>query len=450
MKNQKVNRFRLGQIIFRKLLLKLFLIGMSHGLLCAQTSVNLPSSLKIEDAVSIALKYHPSLRAAEASVQSADALLRQAQANFYPSLSLSAGGAHTEGAFVFNPQFPPRHQDYESYSAALQAQQILFDFNKTFPRVSANKFGLESVKFDYQATRALVATNVQLAYFRLMRAKSIVKVNEQTLQQAEQHVNRAKSFYAVGKRPRFDVTRAEVELANANVNMISARNQLQTARLQLENAMGIHAGNEYAVTDSLLIEPFALPLDSVKQIAQLQRAEFRAANLRLKSSRSSVTAARSQHLPTLIASGSYNWNGFDFPLRSRWSAGLTLSLPLFQGFAVSAQAQQAQANADAAGAAVDILQQQIMLDVEGYYLALQEAQQRTLAARKLREQALENLRLAEARYNSGAGSPIEITDAQVMLSNANITHIQALFDYNSSLAQLRRAMGDIFSDRERR
>ena len=84
-----------------------------------------------------------------------------------------------------------------------------------------------------------------------------------------------------------------------------------------------------------------------------------------------------------------------------------------------------------------------MLQVEQNYLSLKEAQERIEASSKLVVQAKENLKLAEGRYNSGVGSPIEITDAQVNLSNAQITYIQALSDYNSSLIRLRRAMGVI-------
>ena len=84
-----------------------------------------------------------------------------------------------------------------------------------------------------------------------------------------------------------------------------------------------------------------------------------------------------------------------------------------------------------------------MLEVEQNYLELKEAEERITATSKLVEQALENLRTAEGRYNAGVGSAIEITDAQVMLSSARITNIQALYDYNCSLTRLQRAMGTI-------
>ena len=135
------------------------------------------------------------------------------------------------------------------------------------------------------------------------------------------------------------------------------------------------------------------------------------------------------------------WNGFEFPLQGRWNVGLTLNFPIFQGFNVSAQVQQAEANAEASTAAFETLEQQILLLVEEFYLQLEEAGKKIKVTDILIKQAKDNLRLAETRYSSGLGSPIEITDALVAADNAQIANVQAVFDYNVALAQLRRAMG---------
>ena len=121
--------------------------------------------------------------------------------------------------------------------------------------------------------------------------------------------------------------------------------------------------------------------------------------------------------------------------------GLTLNFPIFQGFNVSAQVQQAEANAEASTAAFETLEQQILLLVEEFYLQLEEAGKKIKVTDILIKQAKDNLRLAETRYSSGLGSPIEITDALVAADNAQIANVQAVFDYNVALAQLRRAMG---------
>jgi outer membrane protein TolC len=418
-----------------------FLVLVVISSLAAQQRAVVLDALTLEGAVQLALEHHSSLKAAEASIRSSEASLTQSRANYFPTLTASATGTRTEGAFVFNPDFPPREQAYNNYSTGLQIQQTIYDFGKTSQRVSANFQFVEASTLDYQSTRSAVIANVQLAYFSLVQAQRLIQVNEETVAQAAEHLTQAKAFYAVGRRPQFDVTRSEVDLANANVNLIRARNQVRLAKVQLENAMGVHPTTRYSIADSFTITPFTMSLDSAKAIAFERRQELRAARARLEANQSLVSATWSQHLPTLSANGTYTWSGFNFPLYSRWNAGITLSLPLFQGFSVVAQVQQAQANADVVRANIDVLTETILLEVEQNFLGLKEAEERIGATTKLVEQAGENLKIAEGRYNSGVGSAIEITDAQVALSNARITNIQTLFDYNSSLVRLRRAMG---------
>ncbi|MEK7728993.1 MAG: TolC family protein, partial [candidate division KSB1 bacterium] len=249
--------------------------------------------------------------------------------------------------------------------------------------------------------------------------------------------------HSVGKRPQFDVTKSEVDVANAKVNLIRSRNLAQLAKVQLENAMGVHPRAAYSVSEQFTIAPFVAGLDSAQALAQNARPDLRSAWARFNANRALVSAAWRQHLPTLSLSGNYIWSAFDFPLFSRWNAGVTLSVPLFQGFNVSAQVQQARASEDFSRANIDVLIENVRLEVEQSYLEMKEAEERISATAKLVELSQQNLKLAEARYNSGVGSAIEITDAQLTLSNARITHIQAQYDYNRALVRLRRATGKI-------
>lgn len=402
-----------------------------------------PELLTQEQAVSLALTYHPSIRSAQAASRSASAGVTQAQSSYFPLLTLSAGATRTGGASPINPSFPVRILTYNNYLTALSLQQTIYDFGKTGGKVTASEDLLDASDADFQSTRDDVIMNVQLAYINYVQAIRLVKVNEESVRQAVEHLKQAKGFYSVGSRPQYDVTTAEVNLANANVALIRGRNQMRIAKLQLENTIGLYATTAYSVRDSLDTLSFTASLDSVKSVAREFRPELRSAQARYASAQASVSAAKSQHLPSLALNGGWTWSSFDFPLQSKWTAGLTVSVPVFQGFAISAQVEQAEANTDAAHASLDVLSESVMLDVEQNYLSLKESRERIDASNKLVTQAEENLKLAEGRYNSGVGSPIEITDAQVTLSNAHITYIQAYSDYNSSLIRLRRAMGVI-------
>jgi outer membrane protein TolC len=122
---------------------------------------------------------------------------------------------------------------------------------------------------------------------------------------------------------------------------------------------------------------------------------------------------------------------------------LTFSVPIFEGWAVTAGVDQASAELRSAQASSDATIQSVVLDVQQQYLALQASAQAIEASKTLVAEAEQSLKLSEGRYNYGAGSPIEITDAQVTLSNARITYIQSLYNYRVSRARLQRAMGSI-------
>ena len=399
-------------------------------------------TLTIEHAVQLALDHHPSLRSAEANVRGAAAGHKGAMAGYLPAITFSATATHTEGVFVFNPSVPSRYQIYSNYTGGFQAQQLLFDFGKTINRVGASTDLADAAASDYVSARELVKANVQIAYYGLLAARGVAGVNDEAVNQAGKHLLQAKAFYTVGTRPRFDVTKAEVDLANAKVNQIRATNQMRVAQVQLENAMGFHPEGPYTVSESTPIPLIAATMDSARAIALRQRPELQAAQLRVEAALSQAHAAWSQHLPTLSAVGTWNWNGFDpSPLYPRWSAGIQLTLPIFQGFSLDAQVEQANAAADAAHAAFDTQAQSVLLEVEQAYLGLKEAEERKVATAKLVEQADENFTLAQRQYAAGVGTAIEVADAQLSRSNAQITNIQAQYDYITSLVMLRRALG---------
>jgi len=354
---------------------------------------------------------------------------------------VSASLSRTEGAFVFNPSFPPRSQSYDSYSTGVQAQELLYDFGRTGYRTGASGDFLQAAQLDYETTREAVIVNVQLAYFNLVQAERVVSVSEEAVSLAEDNLRRAKAFYSVGKGPEFDVTKAGVDLANANVNLIRARNQRRIAEVQLENAVGVHPPSEFATPDTFGVPPFKVPLDSALAVANANRPDLASAVARVSASESLVSAARSQHLPIVSAFGTWTWSGFQLPLYDRWNAGISLSIPVFQGFGISAQVDQAQASADIARVTVDLLRESIRLDVQQSYANLREAEERIGATAQLVGQARENLRLAQKQYAAGVGTPLAVSDALFQLSNAESTNVQALHDYNSSLVTLQRAMG---------
>lgn len=398
-------------------------------------------TLTLERAVTLAIEHQPSLHGSIAGVKAADAGLKLAVAGYLPSVALSASDTRTGGTILINPALPPTNRFYSSYAAGLTGTLTVWDFGKTSGRVSQNSYLSDASRDDYASAVEILAVNTDVAYVTFLQARRVVEVNEEALASTARHLAQARAFYATGRRPQLDVTKAEVDSLNANVNLIQARNAFRLARLQLENTMGVHPPNEYAVVDSFTLPATFTSLQEARSAALRNRPELTAAQARLEAGKAGVTAAWGQHLPTVALSGGYTWAGFDFPLFSRWNAGVTFTLPIFQGFALDAGVEQAEANRDVAQANMDVLTESVMLEVEQQWLSVREAAERAVATAKLVQESAENLNLVERQYAAGVATSLDESDARLTLSNSRITDIQAQFDYRTGLVRLRRAMG---------
>jgi outer membrane protein len=410
----------------------------------ASVSFAQSDTLTLVQCVDIALKNNPQIHVAEGNFEAAQASFVLARSAYFPQISFQASGTKNAGTFLVGPIARPGA--FNSYAASFQGQQLLFDFGRTIGRVSSSSGFADASEQDYRGAQQDVVLNTHVAYYGLLQAKRVRDVDSETVKQTEEHLKQAQAFYKVGRNPQFDVVKAEVDVANAKVNLITAENALKLARVQLENVLGVKLKEDIVLRDDLEVpQESKIELQAALDSAFRTRPEVIASRTRVEANKALVTSAKAAHLPAINITGGYSWRGFalDEPLYNSWNVGLTFSIPIFEGWAVVAGVDQADANLKAAEASDETTIQSVVLDVQQQYLALQESAERIDASKKLVEQSEEALRLSEGRYNFGVGSPIEITDAQVTLSNARITYIQSLYDYRVSRARLQRAMGII-------
>ncbi|HUI11533.1 MAG TPA: TolC family protein [Bacteroidota bacterium] len=398
-------------------------------------------TLTIERAVALALQHQPSLGAASGTIQAYDAIARQARAAFLPSVAFSASDTRTGGTILLTPSLPPALRTYTSYSAALQGALTIWDFGKSSGRQVESDLLADAAVTAFDSAREIVALNTEVAYLAFLESRRVVSVNEEALANSARHLAQTRAFFITGRRPQLDVTKAEVDSLNANVSLIQARNAYRVSKLQLENTMGVHPANEYVAADSSSVPATYTTLEEARSDALRNRPEVIAAQARLGSARAAVTAAWGQHLPTISATGGYTWNGYAFPLLSRWNAGLTFTLPIFQGWALDAGVQLAEANAAIAQSSLDVLTEGVLLEVEQEWLAIREASERAVATAKLVRESEENLNLVERQYAAGVATSLDESDARLTLANSQITDIQAQYDYRTAAIRLRRAMG---------
>ena len=416
----------------------LFFIIMISELMCGQND-----SLTINQCVEIALKNNPQIRLAQSNYDINYSNLIITRSNIYPQVSLQSTWNRNGGTFFQGPSAIPR--TFETYNTGFQGSLLLFDFGKTYSRISAFSDLADASAEDIINAKQSLILNTYIAYFDYLQAVKLKKVSQESLQQATEHLKLSRSLFEVGSKPQFDVIKAESDEATARVNLLNAENNIDITRLQLENIL-----NKKLPPDFTLKDEFEVVRDSVSEseslnIALLNRPEIISGKFRVDANKSFLTSAWTANLPSINASGGYTWKSFALnqTFQGSWSLGVAVSLPIFEGFALDAGIQQARADLDNAQASYDLIEQGVTLDVRQQYSNLRLSRNQIAASRSLLKAADETLRLAEARFKAEVGSAVEVTDARVAYYNAQVLLIQSLYNYQVTYTRLERAMGTL-------
>jgi len=393
--------------------------------------------MTLDQCVATALKRSPSIRAAAGAVNVGKSRVGQARSAYYPQATLSGGYSK------YSLAADPTNSVQEQYTASATVTQNLFDFGRTWNQVTVQQKNAAAAGEDLRNTTATIVLNVKQAYYGLLRAEKNRDVLRETVRSFEQHLEQAKGFFEAGVKSKFDVTKAEVDLSNAKLSLIRAENAFRIARVTLNNAMGLSDAPEYTIEDTLAFQKRTIAFEEARDRAYANRPDLRSLAARRQASEAALSLARSNYYPTVTGNAAYTRTEENFPPEpSGWSAGVTLTIPLFSGFLTNSQVREAKENLVIARANEDALKQGVLLEVQQSYLNLQEAEERVAVAELTVKQAEENYAIAKGRYEAGVGSPIEEADALVALSNAKTNYIAALADYKVADAALTKAMGE--------
>jgi len=411
----------------------------------AETPIKKGETLELERCIEIALKKHPGIRAAANTLKAGESRVGQARSGYYPQVSGAASYSRTDPTSTTSGRLSTTAGSaYDSYGSSVALSQNLFDFGKTSTQVKIQTLNLDASRSDFDTTNAQVVFGVKQSYYGLLLTKRNRDVAREVVGQYEQHLVQAKGFFEVGLKPKFDVTKAEVDLSNAKLNLLKADNALRLAQVTLNNAMGLPEAPDYEIQDSLAFQRVEVDLDQSMKKAYDRRPDLRSILAKKKSLDETITLQKKGYTPYVTGNAGYGWGGDSFPLDPGWSIGATLNIPLFSGFSTKYQVDEARANLDVLKANEEMLRQGIFLEVKQAWLNLQEAADRIVTAEVIVRQAAENLELANGRYAAGVGSPIEVTDALVAESNAKTSFGAALYDYKMAQATMEKATGERF------
>lgn len=418
--------------------------------LCACATVSgVPAAqdapITIDQAVEIAFANSPDIRIAADQVRKAGGAVREAKAAFRPTLN--AAGTHARQgpkASVTLPEFGtveivPGSQT--SFSASVQAPLDVFGRLPRVEEVTGGALRIEHLNFSNTAEQLIL--DVKAAFFNLLRAQGQEEVARAAVEAAAERLANTEARYRAGTVAKFDVTRAEVEVANLTQRLIETGAAVETARAALNRQMGIDtAAPTEVVAPQIALGPPEAPKPELVAQALERRPIVEIARAGVQVGESTVRLERMGRKPFLSAGGAYNFDaktsGFSGSNES-WRAMLELRIPVWDGGVTSARVEQAAAQTAAARDALRQVELGVALEVRTAALDLEQASRRAATTAKNVELAEEALRLANVRYEAGIATLVEVTDAESSLTQARVNLVNARYDHATALARLQRA-----------
>jgi outer membrane protein len=400
-------------------------------------------NLTLAEAEKIALQNHPQIQVASYLASAATARVQQARSAYYPQAYGSLTGVDAErnsriaAGGLNNPII------FERYSNGVTVGQLVTDFGRTHELVKSSNYHARARQEDVVATRADVVLQVDQAYFAVLKAQTVLQVAEKTVSTRQLVADQVSAMAKNKLKSGLDVSFANVDLAQAQLLLVQAQNDLQASLADLSAAMGYASRQAFRLAEEPM--PAAPPADLAQLLekAVQNRPELISQRLDVNSAKSYAIAERDLWFPTITAMGTAGLTPYGADqLSPRYAAaGFNVNLPLFNGHLYGALRSEADSQAQAQQQYLRTLEDRIVRDVQKAWLNANSAYQRQSLTEQLLKSAAEALDLAQERYKLGLSSIIELSQAQLNETQAEIAQAGAKYDYEAQLSALNYQVG---------
>jgi outer membrane protein len=415
------------------------------GLLPTEAAPQSAPKLNLKEAEAMALGNHPLLQAANYDAQAASQITREAKSAYYPTANGSVTGAaalsnsRIAAGYLNNPLILNRE------SNGVEVQQLITDFGRTSNLVGSARLGARAATAGAQQTAQDVLLAVNRAYYDVLRAEAVLKVAEETVKARQILAEQVTTLEKNKLKSMLDVSFAEVNLAQARLLLVQAENNEQASYADLATALGLANPQPFDLAEEPMPPaPLPDPTDLIVQALQ-DRPDLSSARFSHEAAVRYARAERDLWMPTISATGAAGLTpAYQVPLSDRYAAaGINVNIPIFNGFLYSARHQEANLRAKAADQAMRDLADRISRDVRTAWLDAGTAYQRLTVTAQLLKQATLALDLAQGRYKLGLSSIVELSQAQLNLTQAQIADTSAKYDFQIQSAVLSYQVGQL-------
>ncbi len=416
--------------------------------------VNLHLELSLRDAVTIAFKNNKEIQIQEMEIEAAKAGKLGAISQFLPKLNLNSG--YTRNGTVLRIATQGAKKDAGIFSGYKNDNSASLTLSQPIYNGGANIANLKEAQLEVlvqgQTLRACkldVEFETKRLYYGLLLAYETERIAHNLVNQAQSHYEDTANKFKQGTVSRFDVLSSKVQLSKVMPGLLEAKNSVELILAELKKLLGLKMQDSIKPKDLLEYSLIEIKEGEFLKQAYLSKPDLILKSLGIDIGRWSIEMAKAGNRPLLNAEAGYSYRSNNtaemFNNRhNNWNAGVSITIPIFDGFASKAKVDEAKARYAKANLEKENLSEEIAVDIRKACLDLNQAKAIIDTSKEAIEEAKEALRLAQVRFDNGEGTNLEILDAQVSLSQIEQNYSSAIYDYLMAQAFLFRSMGSEF------
>jgi outer membrane protein len=403
-------------------------------------------TLSLGECVTIALERNPRTTESWQAIRATAARVGRAKAAYLPTVGLTSSAARGNAAELDSKVDPGTQNRYE---AVFGVRWLLFDGGGREARVDAAAAAVLVAGFRHNTALQDVVLEVVETYYSLLAVRSFRELAVETVRQRDYQLRMAEARYRAGVVAKSDVLRAQTEKADADLNLVRAKNAVHVGKGRLAGAMGLRVSTDFQIADVSEADytQELADIESLLNEAASNRPELKIALAEVRIQEAAVRVAKSRYLPAVAFDTGFGWLGRSLlPSQEQWSVGVALDLPLFTGFDRTYQMHASKADLARTIAQREGVLRGVELEVWTAYWQTIDAGEAVGAAKRFVASAAESARVAEGEYKNGTGTIIGLIDAQTAWTTARVRLIQTQLGWHTAMARFERAVGRSLPD----
>lgn len=407
--------------------------------------------LNLPKTVQMALDYNRDIKNSQYALKKAEYAINQAQAGKKPSVDYNFGAQRsraTDAATYSRAAslMGSANSISNAFSNGISVNIPLYTGGLVEGQIDVAKLGKTNAQEEILRVEQATKYSAIEGYYGLLAYQELQGVYHEAVDNLQGHLDNVQAQYNVGTKAKVDVLSSDVSLANAKTTAITADNNVAIAESNLNNILGLPLETKLNLADHQLpFDTYNISLQEAMDYAMKYRPEVLQAALAVQKAENNIDIADAGNKPTVAITGGNDWADNTFPgidaNKRSWKVAAGVTYNFYDGGATKAKVNQAKQDLLVARETEQKTRESVQLQVKQAYLNIRSAAQKVEETQTVVDQARENYRIQNIRYQAGVGINLDVLDAQLSLNQAQVNHIQALYDYNVGIAKLEQVMG---------